>query len=298
MPAPRRSCIAKIRIFSNLNATVPTQQEMNTNWPHPSPIASPKFDFAVQPTSNRIFGGMLRRSQSDTRHDRKPPRPASAQRPTPTSTPLPVLAPAPITSPRPILRTPGVLQICPLLRRGSSELVDYDLRVPHDYARKYLPSPPGIPQPSCYLSVYDLHQPACYPLRQVLYVTALLVYPPHLPPPGPWIVPVPHSRTMAYVTVRDVLNTLYEAFHASPDVNAWLSVGQCDPAMREYIIKAQRRRCKKRAMKLNTSVEAQKREGVVCLDWFGPKTYFGGLALVNDGDYEIHSLSTVVYERK
>ena len=103
---------------------------------------------------------------------------------------------------------------------------------------------------------------------------------------------------MPYVTVRDVLNSLYEAFHTAPDVNAWLSVGQRDPALREGIVKAQRRRCKKRAMKLNTSVEAQKKEGVVRLDWFGLKTYFGGLSLVDDGDYEIHNLATIAYERK
>lgn len=217
-------------------------------------------------------------------------------------TPVPVLAPSPIVFPPavqvPNLRTPEILQICPLLRRGVDDLVDCDLRVPLDYARRYLRSSPGIPRPSCYLSVSDLRQPACYPFRSVLYVTALFVYPPHLPLPGPCIIPVSNSAALPYVTVRDVLNALYEAFHTPPNSNAWLRVGQCDPALREVIMKAQRRRCRKRAVKLNTSLEMQKNLGVVCLDWFGPKSYFGGLSLVNDGGYKIWALTTLAYERK
>lgn len=185
---------------------------------------------------------------------------------------------------------PFQVQICPLLCRGAYELVDYDLRVPLDYARKYLAPTTGNPRPSTYLTMNDLRQPACYPPRQVLYVTAPLLYPPNHPMPGQWMITVQFSAGAPHVTVRDVLNTMYETFHTPPDQKAWQSVDQRDPALREAIVKAYKKRCSKRAMKLNTSSEEQRKKGLMCLDWCGSNTYFGGLSLVNDGGqsgYEI-----------
>ncbi len=219
------------------------------------------------------------------------------------SAPAPVTAPAPAVAP-PVLAIPNLaapnllqVQICPLLCRGAYELVDYDLRVPLDYARKYLSPTPGNPRPSSYLTMNDLRQPACYPPRTVLYVTAPLVYPPNHPMPGQWMITVLHSAGAPHVTVRDVLNTMYVTFHVPPDPNAWKSDEQRDPALREVVVKAYKKRCSKRALRLNTSAEEQKNKGIMCLDWLGSKSYFGGLSLVNDGGqsgYEIWDFD--VYE--
>jgi len=284
---------------------------MNSNWPHPTWMPKSKNEPDSQPSSassSKSFAAQqAKKSSRPGRHETERERNRNWPHPAPPVVPeqpaparaQPVPTPAPARIPVPNLAAPNPLQvqICPLLCQGAYELVDYDLRVPLDYARKYLSPTPENPRPSTYLTMNDLRQPACYPTRTVLYVTAPLVYPPNHPTPGQWMITVQHSAGAPHVTVRDVLNTMYEAFHSPPDPNAWKSVEQYDPALRDVVVKAWKKRCSKRALRLNTSVDEQRNKGLMCMDWFGPKTYFGGLSLVNDGGqsgYEIWDF--VVYE--
>lgn len=195
------------------------------------------------------------------------------------------------------LKNGAVPIINPLLGRDAFELVIFDLRIPYDHARGYGPEFAGPGEVLRYLTTYELQQPACHPPREVLYVNAPNVYHPQHPLPGKCLIRVSHSELARHVTVRDVLRSIYKAFNTPPDPKAWSSVDEQDPALRQTIIGAHKKRCSKRAKTLNTTTDEQKVKGLMCVDWLGPKTNFGGLKLgkklVNDGgrsNYELWDL--------
>lgn len=157
--------------------------------------------------------------------------------------------------------------IHPYLAKGSQVLVDFDVRMPVQFARRRRRGSNLSPLPP-----EDWLQPASQPPKQLLRI--------YLPEHRDWRIYAQCSGSggAQCVTVRDVLQAIYDMLAKPAHTQA--STMSADP----QLMKAFRRRCNKAARLRLAQENDALRKGMVFADWLLSKNRFAGLSLERGTD--------------
>ena len=139
-----------------------------------------------------------------------------------------------------------------MLRRGSSDLITWDLRMPMEHVRRH-------DRP---LSANELRQPAFYPPAASIMVIITIREIPD------WPI---YVRAGKYVTVENILKSVYESLLLDECKSAW-KLEKSKSSSRDRIMKAYNRRCE--VMRLVGGSVG----GLARSDWLGSKILFSGFS--------------------